>query len=161
MLRMTKANALFFVKLCIFACVPMQSYAGKEAKMTFNHEAGVSSQIFEKAKKNEDWKNAYLTGKDAQIVFMNIAPTTNPNNEVGMETHKFDQVIFVAEGSAKAILNGKTFAVESGDMIFIPQGTEHNVINLNAKKPLKIFSVYSAMDIPAKAIYKTKSDEAE
>jgi quercetin dioxygenase-like cupin family protein len=121
-------------------------------------DAVVTSQIFEQVKQNNNWKLAFLTAKDAQIVFMNVTPNTNPNNEIGMETHKFDQIIFVVEGNGKAILSGKATMVKPGDMIFIPQGVEHNVINLNAKKPLKILSVYSATDIPAKSAYQKKSD---
>lgn len=120
--------------------------------------AVVVNSIFEKAKQNNNWKAAFLTAKDAQVVFMNITPATNSKNEIGMEKHAFDQIIFVVEGKGKAILNGKTTPVKVGDMIFIPQGVDHNVINLNAKKPLKILSVYSSNDIPAKAVYKKQSD---
>lgn len=123
--------------------------------------ANVTSQIFEKAKQNNNWKLAFLTAKDAQIVFMNITPITNPNNEIGMETHKFDQIILVVEGNGKVILNGKATMVKQDDLIFIPQGVEHNVINLSAKKPLKILSVYSSTDIPANAVYKKKSDVSQ
>jgi len=118
----------------------------------------ISPQIFEMAKKNENWKFALVTGKAAQVVFMSITPNTNPNNEIGMETHQFDQVIFVVEGQAKSILNGKNSTVTAGDMIFIPQGIPHNFINLSAESPFKIISIYSATDIPVNAIYKHKSD---
>jgi mannose-6-phosphate isomerase-like protein (cupin superfamily) len=50
--------------------------------------------------------------------------------------------------------------VNSGDMIFIPQGTPHNVINLNQKDDLKIISFYSGTDIPANSIYKKKELES-
>lgn len=120
--------------------------------------AVITPQIFELAKKNENWKLAFVTANDAQVVFMNITPNTNPNNEIGMETHKFDQVIFVVEGRAKSVLNDKKSTVKTGDMIFIPQGIPHNFINLNAKKPFKIISIYSATDIPKNAVYKHKSD---
>lgn len=125
---------------------------------TAQTHAEVSSQIFDKVKKNDNWKLAFLTAKDAQIVFMNISPSTNPNNEIGVETHKFDQIIFVVEGNGKAILDGKTTLIKSGDMIFIPQGVEHNVTNSNAKNPLKILSVYTSTDIPANSAFKKKSD---
>lgn len=121
----------------------------------------ITQKIFEKAKENENWKVAFVTGKDAQVVFMNITPATNPKNEIGMETHKFDQIIFVVDGSARSILNGKESTVKSGDMIFIPQGVAHNFINLNTNAPFKIISVYSATDIPMNAIYKKKSDAIE
>lgn len=144
------------VSILATSCVNDLSFASK----TQTH-AAVSTQIFDKVKQNDNWKLAFLTAKDAQIVFMNISPSTNPNNEIGMETHKFDQIIFVVEGNGKAILDDKTTMVKSGDMIFIPQGVEHNVLNLNAKKPLKILSVYTSTDIPANSTFKTKSDEPQ
>ncbi|KTC84776.1 MULTISPECIES: cupin domain-containing protein [Legionella] len=134
-------------------------FAGSKATAINNKiNAVISSKVFEMAKKNENWKLALVTGKDAQVVFMNISPKTNPNNEIGLETHQFDQVIFVVEGQAKSVLNGKKSTVTAGDMIFIPQGVPHNFINLNVKKPFKIISVYSATDIPENAAYKQKSD---
>lgn len=133
-------------------------FSSSFASDTNQPNAVVASQVFNEVKKNNNWKLAFLTAKDAQVVFMNITPTTNPNNEIGIETHKFDQIIFVIEGNGKAILSGKTTVVKPGDMIFIPQGVEHNVINVNAKKPLKILSVYTATDIPANSTYQKKSD---
>ncbi|PWY54664.1 cupin domain-containing protein [Legionella qingyii] len=139
--------------------IATSSFASSEESAVDNKiNAVISPKIFEKAKNNENWKLAFMTGKDAQVVFMSITPKTNPNNEIGMEIHKFDQVIFVVEGQAKSVLNGKNATVTAGDMIFIPQGVPHNFINLNAKKPFKIISVYSATDIPEKAVYKHKSD---
>lgn len=153
-MKTLKGIKKFLIVLFLFAsCINDLSFAS-----TAQAQAEVLSQIFDKVKQNDNWKFAFLTAKDAQIVFMNISPMTNPNNEIGMETHKFDQIIFVVEGNGKTILDGKQTIVKQGDMIFIPQGVEHNVVNLNTKKPLKILSVYSSTDIPANAIYKKKSD---
>lgn len=128
------------------------------ASSKYQHHGVVAKQIFSQVKQNDNWKLAFLTAKSAQVVFMSITPQTNPSNEIGMETHAFDQIIFVVEGHGKAILDGKMTLVKPGDMIFIPQGVKHNVINMNANKPLKILSVYSATDIPAHAVYQKKSD---
>lgn len=126
-----------------------------------NIEPMVVSQFFDVAKGNANWKKAFATGKDEQIVFMNISPLTNPANEIGLEVHPFDQVILIVKGTATAVLNGKSSSVKSGDMIFIPQGTPHNVINSSKQVELKIISFYSATDIPKDAVYKTKADEKE
>ncbi|MCW8410169.1 cupin domain-containing protein [Legionella sp. PATHC035] len=150
----------FFISIVLLStAIATSSFAGSEENTVDNKlNAAITPKIFEMAKKNENWKLAFVTGKDAQVVFMNITPKTNPKNEIGMETHKFDQVIFVVEGQAKSVLNGKKSTVRAGDMIFIPQGIPHNFINLNANKPFKIISVYSATDIPEHATYKHKSD---
>ena len=121
---------------------------------------GVIQQIFNEARSNENWKWAFLTGKHAQIVFMNISSSTNPKNEIGMEVHPFDQVILVVQGNGQAILAGKSWKINQGDLIFIPQGVHHNVINLTPNNaPMKIMSFYSSQDIPAKAIYPQKTHE--
>lgn len=136
------------------------SLSARERKMTNDAiEPMVVEQLAIQAKKNSNWKMAVATGKYEQIVFMNISQATNPKNEIGPEVHPFDQAILIAKGKAKAVLNGKTSVVKEGDMIFIPTGTQHNVINLDAKEDLKIISFYSATDIPKNAVYKTKTDE--
>lgn len=121
----------------------------------------VVQQFFEEAKSNTYWKSAFVTGKQEQIVFMNISPLTNPKNEIGIETHAFDQVIIIVDGNGKAILNGRTSLIKDGDMIFIPKGTSHNIINLDQEKDLKLISFYSQNDIPKGAKYKKISDEPQ
>lgn len=149
----------FISTLLVSGFISPSLFAGsKETAINNKINAVISPKVFEMAKNNENWKLALVTGKDAQVVFMNITPKTNSNNEIGIETHQFDQVIFVVEGQAKSVLNGKKSTVTAGDMIFIPQGIPHNFINLNVKKPFKIISVYSATDIPENAAYKQKSD---
>ncbi|MCW8417584.1 cupin domain-containing protein [Fluoribacter dumoffii] len=153
-----KIKGSLIAALGLSISIATSSFALEDTSSENSPDAVISPKIFEMAKKNEYWKAALVTGKAAQVVFMNITPKTNPKNEIGMETHKFDQVIFVVEGQAKSILNGKNSTVTAGDMIFIPQGMPHNFININAKKPFKIISIYSATDIPENAKYKQKSD---
>jgi quercetin dioxygenase-like cupin family protein len=137
------------------------STAMDDQKSNTNFNPVIITQIAEKAKQNSNWKIASATGKNGQVVFMTVSPATNPKNEIGMETHPFDQIIFVVEGEAKSVLNGKTSLVHSGDLIFIPEGTQHNFINENSDRPFKIISVYTGNDMPANSTYKTKSDEAD
>lgn len=131
------------------------------AANSIDEENGVViQQVFNEARSNDHWKSAFLTGKHAQIVFMNISPSTNPKNEIGMEVHPFDQVILVVQGNGQAILSDKTWVINQGDLIFIPQGVHHNIINLTPNNaPMKIISFYSNQDIPARAIYPKKMDE--
>lgn len=121
----------------------------------------VVHEFIEKAKENENWKVAFATGAEEQIVFMNVSFHTNPNNDIGMEVHSFDQVILIVEGEGKAVLNGKTSTVEEGSMIFIPKGTQHNIINLGPDDSLKLISFYSDTDIPEGSVYKTKGAETK
>lgn len=149
---MREKSLLSLTLLCaahVAVCAPMASVSPPM----------VIEKIYNTAKNNENWKTALATGKQAQIVLMNVSPQTNPNNEVGMETHPFDQIVLIAEGRAKVILDGKNGTAAEGDLIFIPQGTAHNIINLNGQKPLKIVSFYSLMDIPPNSTYAKKADQ--
>lgn len=149
-----------FILVLLLAVISTRSMSAME-QGSAKIQPLVSHQFFEEAKKNKNWKFAFATGQQEQIVFMNISPSTNPNNEIGMEVHEFDQVILIVEGKGNALLNGKASSVKEGDMIFIPMGTPHNVINLGGKKELKLISFYSQTDIPSGAAYKTKADQPE
>ncbi|HBB52762.1 MAG TPA: cupin domain-containing protein [Legionellales bacterium] len=118
----------------------------------------VVRHVFEKTNFNDNWKVPLATGEETQVVIMSVSPKTNPQNEVGTETHAFDQVIFIISGQAKVILDKKEHLVKKGDMIFVPLGTPHQIINLNQDKPLKLMSVYSQKDMPD-VIFKKQADE--
>jgi mannose-6-phosphate isomerase-like protein (cupin superfamily) len=150
---MYKQASLAFVTVMISAASVTASEAAIEVQPM------VVKQVFEEAKKNNNWKTAFATGKEEQIVFMSISPATNPKNEIGTEVHPFDQVILIVQGNGNAIINGKQTAVTAGDMIFIPKGIQHNVVNLGGDKELKLISFYSETDIPKGAAYKMKSDQ--
>ena len=144
----------FFLVLCIsiFSIFPLS--ADNETI-----EPMIVHDFFKEAKHNTNWKVAFTTGEQEQIVFMNISHLTNPNNEIGEEIHPFDQVILIVQGKGMAVLNQKTTQVGSGDLIFIPKGYKHNIINMGGKSELKLISFYSQTDIPKDAIYKTKADQ--
>ena len=126
-----------------------------------SNQGTVITNLIEKAKKNENWKTAVVTGEQEQIVFMSVSPRTNPTNEIGDETHAFDQAILIVEGQGQCVLNGKASKIKSGDLIFIPKGTLHNVMNSEKDKALKIISFYSATDIPNGSTYQTKADQPQ
>ncbi|MBS0652469.1 MAG: cupin domain-containing protein [Verrucomicrobia bacterium] len=134
--------------------------AAEQDAATSGFQPVIIEKVVKEAQKNTNWKTAAVTGKSEQVVFMNVSPVTNPNNEIGVEVHPFDQVILIVQGKAKAVLDGKESAVKEGDLIFIPEGTSHNFINLGKDKELKLISFYSSTDIPAGAAYPKKSDQA-
>lgn len=159
MIHRLKKSSIMSLCLALGLFLTSQAYADdKLVKSDQISKPMVAEKIFDKAKTNENWKLAFATGEHAQVVFMSVSPKTNPKNEIGMEVHPFDQVIMIVEGNGKAELDGKTFNIAAGDMIFIPQGTKHNVINLNPDKALKLISIYSDTDVPPDSILESKED---
>lgn len=104
---------------------------------------------------NNNFRQVVYTGQHAQLVVMSLLP----NEEIGMEVHAVtDQFLRIETGEGKVIMNGEEKPVKDGDAIFVPAGTEHNVINTSAKNHLKLYTLYSPPHHKDGIIHKTKKD---
>lgn len=61
---------------------------------------------------------------------------------VWSEVHKLDQFFRLEEGTAEAVLDGVRTVVSAGFAVFVPAGTNHNLINTGSV-PLKLFTLYA------------------
>jgi mannose-6-phosphate isomerase-like protein (cupin superfamily) len=66
----------------------------------------------------------------------------HPGDEIGDEIHNLDQFFRIESGNGKIVLDGKETEVSDGDVIIVPSGTKHNVINVG-KENLKLYTIYS------------------
>ena len=98
----------------------------------------VITQITTLAKKNKDFRELLHTTDHTQVVLMSIAP----GDDIGEETHDGDQIIFFVEGKAQLILDSKKETAGPSDLLIIPAGTKHNVINTGTTE-LKLFTIYA------------------
>lgn len=105
---------------------------------------------------NNYFRRVLFTGKHAQLVVMCL----QPGEEIGNEVHpSVDQFFRIEQGEATFIFNGKErHTVKDGDAVIVPAGTYHNVINASKRKKLKIYTIYSPPNHPAKTVHKTKAD---
>lgn len=117
---------------------------------------GFVTDIEKETMENTDYRRVLYTAKHSQLVVMSI----EPGDEIGSETHHLDQFIRFESGNAKVILNGEEHEVKADDAVVIPEGVEHNVINIG-DKPLKLYSVYSPPEHRDGVVHKTKADEKE
>ena len=116
---------------------------------------GFIGNIEELTLKNSYFRQVLYTGQHSQLVVMSLLPS----EDIGMEVHEIvDQFIRVEKGNGKVILNGEEHLIKDGDVFIVPAGTEHNVINLSATQPLKLYTVYSPPHHKDETIHKTKSD---
>lgn len=101
---------------------------------------GFHTNIGNDVKNNENFRKVLYTGKRSQLVLM----TLKPNEEIGMETHHDnDQFFRFEEGEGKAIIDGNEYILTAEDVIVVPVGAEHNIINTSGSAPLKLYTVYS------------------
>ncbi|MDD5043161.1 MAG: cupin domain-containing protein [Patescibacteria group bacterium] len=89
---------------------------------------------------NENFRRVLYTGPHSQLVLMSLAP----NEEIGMEIHSDNDQFFRFEsGQGKVMIDGNEYDVTDGDAVVIPAGAEHNIINVSATAPLKLYTIYS------------------
>lgn len=74
-----------------------------------------------------------------QLIVMSIPPST----ETGFESHPQDQFFRIESGTGRVVLAEATYNLGPGIAIVVPAGSQHNLINLSASVPLKLYSVYS------------------
>ena len=116
---------------------------------------GFYSNIEKDALKNENFRKVLYTSKHLQLVLMSL----KPGEDIGEETHpNIDQFFRFEGGKGKCIINGNEYLVENGDVIVIPAGSKHNIINTDAIKELKMYTIYGSPNHKDGIINATKKD---
>jgi mannose-6-phosphate isomerase-like protein (cupin superfamily) len=116
---------------------------------------GYKTDIQKDATENKNFRKVLYTAKHLQLVLMSL----KPGEEIGSETHaKSDQFFRFEGGSGKCIINSTTYMVKDGDVIIVPAGSKHNVINTDAHKDLKLYTIYAIPQHKDGIIRATKKD---
>ena len=109
---------------------------------------------------NQTYRTTIWTGEYLQSTLMKI----NVGDDIGLEIHpETDQFLRIEEGAGIAQMgndkNNLTFErpVKSGDAVFVPANTWHNIIN-TSKIPLKLYSIYAPPHHKKGTVQVTKSD---
>lgn len=101
---------------------------------------GFTTNIETATRMNSDFRKVLYTGKHSQLVLMSLAV----GEEIGMETHADNDQFFRFEmGQGKCIIDGNEYVVGNGDVIVVPAGAKHNVINTSKTEDLKLYTIYS------------------
>lgn len=105
---------------------------------------------------NSDFRHVIYTTDRSQLVLMSLKPL----EDIGMETHEdVDQFIRIEKGNGVAILNGKVKILKDGSAVVIPAGTEHNIINTNKTKNMKLYTIYTPPEHPKNTIIHNKPNK--
>ncbi len=116
---------------------------------------GYVTNIEERTRENDYFREVLFTGPLSQLVVMSLGP----GEEIGLEVHDdIDQFIRVEYGEGVALLDGEEHHVRDGSAIVIPAGTEHNLINRSETEPLKLYTVYTPPEHPDGTVHQTKEE---
>lgn len=119
--------------------------------------SGYHTNIEEETLKNTNFRKVLYTGSYQQLVVMSL----KPNEEIGMEVHEnVDQFFRIETGNAKFVIDGEETSATADDVVIVPAGSQHNVINVSTTEDLKLYTIYAPPNHPDGTIHKTK-EEAE
>lgn len=106
---------------------------------------------------NENFRQVLYTAKHIQLVVMSL----RPNEEIGEEVHEENDQFFRFEaGEGKAIIDGHEYSVNDGDVIIVPAGSKHNIINTSLNSPLKLYTMYLPPHHRDSVVHTTKEQAA-
>lgn len=116
---------------------------------------GFHTNIEQETLGNTNFRRVLYTAPHSQLVLMSILPT----DDIGMEVHtNVDQFFRFEAGEGKAILNGEEVLFKADDVLIVPAGTNHNIINTSTTEELKLYTIYSPANHPDGTIHATKAD---
>ncbi len=110
--------------------------------------------IVDRTKANTYFREVLATGQHSQLVVMSIPP----GGEIGDEVHPdVDQILMLIVGQATAVLDGQRNFVRHGDLVHVPAGTRHNIVNTGTVD-LRLFTIYSPPEHAPGTIHRTKAE---
>jgi len=122
------------------------------------HKKGFKANMEKDAVENNNFRKVLYTSNHMQLVLMSL----KPGEEIGSEVHlKSDQFFRVESGKGKCIVNGTEYEISSGDVVVVPVGAEHNVINTDATADLKLYTIYAEPNHKEGVIRATKKEAEE
>ncbi len=109
---------------------------------------------------NNNFRTALWTGRFLQLTLMSI----DVGDDIGLEMHPdVDQFIRIEQGQGLVMMGDREDdlyfrrRVHEDDVILIPAGVWHNVINVGCT-PLKLYSIYAPPEHPFGTVHRTKAD---
>lgn len=115
---------------------------------------GFKGNIEKETLENENFRKVIYTGKHLQLVLMSL----KVGEDIGEEVHlNNDQFFRFESGSGKCIIDGNEYKIGEGDVIVVPAGAKHNVINTGAE-PFKMYTIYGPPNHQERTIRSTKED---
>ena len=109
------------------------------------------------AEQSADFRRVLWTGRHTQLVIM----TLPVGGEIGDEVHEdTDQILTFVSGTGEARVGPDARKVTQGDLVVVPAGTQHNVVN-TGPNPLVLYTVYGPPEHAEGAVHATKEEAEE
>jgi mannose-6-phosphate isomerase-like protein (cupin superfamily) len=118
---------------------------------------GYKQNIEQLTVENTDFRKVLYTGEHMQLVLMSL----KPNEDIGLEVHtENDQFFRFEKGHGKVIIGETEYEVGDGDVVVVPSGIQHNVINTSSDETLNMYTIYSPAHHKDQIVRETKEQAA-
>lgn len=102
-------------------------------------KSGFVGDLESMTRRNRDFRRVVYTGRNLQLVLMNLPP----GGEIGEETHpETDQFFRIETGKGEIVINGVVTKLGAGSAALVPAGARHNVKNTGSQ-PLRLYTLYA------------------
>ena len=99
---------------------------------------GYKGNIEQLTLENSNFRKVLYTGKHLQLVLMSL----KVGDDIGLEVHEHNDQFFRFEsGSGTCVIDENEYDVKEGDVIVVPAGAKHNVIN-TGNIPFNMYTIY-------------------
>lgn len=116
---------------------------------------GYDTNIEKQSLENTNFRKVLHTSEFQQLVVMSIPV----GGEIGREIHdENDQFIRIEAGKGEAMIDGRVIKLGADDVIIIPKGSVHNVVNKSKDADLKLYTIYSPPHHNDGTVHATKAE---
>lgn len=115
---------------------------------------GFKGNIEKETLDNENFRKVLYTGEHLQLVLMSLEAGEDISEEVHPDN---DQFFRFESGTGKCTIDENNYQVSDGDVIVVPAGATHNVINTGTLA-LKMYAIYGPPNHRDKILRATKED---
>lgn len=116
---------------------------------------GFQTNIENDTQENSNFRKVLYTSKHLQLVLMSL----KAGEDIGAEIHeKNDQFFRFESGVGKCIIDDHTREVKAGDVVVVPAGAKHNIINTGEAAELKMYTIYGPPNHQDQIVRVTKKE---
>ena len=107
---------------------------------------------------NTDFRKVLYTSKHLQLVLMSL----EVGEEIGEEIHlENDQFFRFESGIGRCSVNETEYFVKDGDVLIVPSGAKHNIVNASSTDQLKLYTIYAPAHHKDGIVRHSKQDATE
>jgi mannose-6-phosphate isomerase-like protein (cupin superfamily) len=107
---------------------------------------------------NTDFRKVLYTSKHLQLVLMSL----EVGEEIGEEIHlENDQFFRFESGIGRCSVNETEYFVKDGDVLIVPAGAKHNILNASSTDQLKLYTIYAPPHHKDGIVRPSKQDATE